>query len=72
MDVITEPDMLAEPMLQFFVFQHLPPHLQQVSAPFAALALTMVADLPLNSERTAGLRKLLEAKDCAVRARLYK
>lgn len=55
-------------LLQFFAYDHLPKHLQEVSAPFAQLAMKMVADLPDNPERAMGLRKLLEAKDCAVRA----
>jgi hypothetical protein len=61
-----------EPMLQFFAYEHLPPQLQTVSRPFGELARLMVQDLPRNPERTAALRKLLEAKDCAVRALLYK
>ena len=61
-----------EPMLQFFEYAHLPPHLQSVSEPFCKLAELIARDLPRNPERSAGLRKLLEAKDCAVRARLYK
>jgi hypothetical protein len=59
-------------MLQFFEHAHLPAHLQEVSKPFGNLAKWMVDNLPRNPERTAGLRKLLESKDCAVRARLYK
>lgn len=59
-------------MLQFFVFEHLPAHLQDVSKPFAGLAQRIVDGLPSNPERTVALRKLLEAKDCAVRALLYK
>lgn len=62
----------VEPMLQFFAYEHLPAHLQAASAPFSALAEHMVTTLPRNPERSAGLRKLLEAKDCAVRALLYK
>lgn len=66
-------DLLAqEPMLQFFAFSHLPPHLAVVSEPFSILARTMAQTLPRNPERTAGLRKLLESKDCAVRALLMK
>lgn len=61
-----------DPMLQFFVYEHLPSHLQAVSKPFGDLARQLVADLPRNPERTVALRKLLEAKDCAVRALLYK
>ena len=56
-------------LLQFFAFAHLPEHLQAVSKPFAELANTIL-ELPRNPERTVALRKLLEAKDCAVRARL--
>jgi hypothetical protein len=58
--------------LQFFAYEHLPPPLQLVSAQFAILAKWMVGELPNNPELSAGLRKLLEAKDCAVRARLFK
>lgn len=64
--------MNAEPLLQFFAWGHLPPHLQAVSKPFADLAHSMVASLPRNPERTVALRKLLEAKDCAGRAARYK
>lgn len=60
-----------EPMLQFFAFEHLRPDLQVVSSQFAALAESIVHDLPRNPERTVALRKLLEAKDAAVRAKLY-
>lgn len=66
------PPTTPEPMLQFFEYAHLPAHLQAISKPFGELAQHMVATLPRNPERTAGLRKLLEAKDCAVRAQLYK
>lgn len=59
-------------MLQFFAYAHLPPHLQTVSKPFGDLADLIVNTLPSNAERTAALRKLLEAKDCAVRALLFK
>lgn len=62
----------AEPMLQFFKYEHLKSlALQAVSMPFCQLAEWMVTTLPRNPERTVGLRKLLEAKDCAVRAALY-
>lgn len=60
-----------EPILQFFRYTHLPDHLQSVSWRFAELASVLVATVPRNPERTAALRKLLEAKDCAVRAALY-
>lgn len=61
-----------EPMLQFFEYAHLPEKLQNISKNFWSIAHYMVEHLPRNPERTAGLRKLLEAKDCAVRASIYK
>ena len=59
-----------EVILAFFKFDHLPEKLRAVSEPFCLLALKMVEMLPPSAERSAGLRKLLEAKDCAVRASL--
>lgn len=58
-------------VLQFFKFDHLPPHLQAVSKPFHDLAHELVKGAT-NQETTVGLRKLLEAKDCFVRALLVK
>ncbi len=65
------PALSEEPIAQFFAYEHLPPHLQEVSRPFGELAQTILT-LPRNPERTVALRKLLEAKDAAVRARLFK
>lgn len=59
-------------MLQFFDYDHLPPHLQAVSVQYANLAQEIVDRYPMNPERTVCLRKLLEAKDAAVRCHLYK
>jgi len=53
----------------FFEFAHLPAHLQEISRPFGELAASMAENLT-GQECAAGLRKLLEAKDCAVRAAL--
>lgn len=61
---------MIEHIEQFFAYEHLPPHLAEVSKPFAELAAVIVTTLPRNPERTVALRKLLEAKDAAVRARL--
>jgi hypothetical protein len=61
---------MDEPLMQFFTYAHLPEHLTAVSKPFCDLAQTLVDTLPRNFERTVALRKLLEAKDCAVRAKL--
>ena len=63
---------MNEYLLQFFAYQHLPETLQAISRPFGELADRIVETLPRNPERTTALRKLLEAKDCAVRARLFK
>lgn len=59
-----------EHIIQFFAYAHLPPHLAEVSKPFGDLADAIVSTLPRNPERTVALRKLLEAKDAAVRAKL--
>ncbi len=58
-----------DPILQYFVYSHLPERLQATSKPFAELA-QMIAALPDVEERHVALRKLLEAKDAAVRAKL--
>ena len=55
-------------MLRWFEAGHLPDHLRAVSEPVGELAREMVAVLPDGPELTTGLRKLLEAKDCLVRA----
>ncbi len=62
----------TDPILQFFEFGHLPNDLQLVSSRFHRLAHELIAQLPRNQERTVALRKLLEAKDAAVRAKLTK
>ncbi|MFD6638316.1 hypothetical protein ACFWDN_21145 [Micromonospora chalcea] len=55
---------------RLFDYAHLPAHLANVSAPFAVAAQAAVNLLPDGPELTACLRKLVEAKDCAVRARV--
>lgn len=59
-----------EAIMEFFAYEHLPEKLQAISKPFGDLAEQMHSTLPRSAERAAGLRKLLEAKDCAVRAAL--
>lgn len=59
-------------LLQFFEYSHLPEKLQVISKPFGELAQKIAETLPVNSETEAALRKLLEAKDCAVRANIFK
>jgi len=59
-----------EKLLRYFRYEHLPEHLQAQSKPFGDLAQLLVDTLKPSAERTTALRKLLEAKDCAVRAAL--
>ena len=57
-------------IMKYFAFKHLPENLQEISLPFYNIAHTMNKKLPDGAEKSAGLRKLLEAKDCMVRATL--
>jgi hypothetical protein len=58
-------------VLRFFAFKHLPSPLQEISKPFGELAHQVADRAPDNQETTVALRKLLEAKDAAVRAGLW-
>lgn len=60
----------AYPVLQYFEYAHLPAHLQAISRPLSEIAWELARSLPRGAEVAAGLRKLLEAKDCLVRAAL--
>lgn len=60
----------SEPIMRYFSYAHLPAHLQDVSALFSGVAHELVKTLPKGPERSVALRKLLEGKDAAVRARL--
>lgn len=64
----SEEQIKADAVLRYFHWAHLPPVLQGVSRPFCDLAWMIVTTLPRNAERSVALRKLLEAKDAAVRA----
>lgn len=61
---------MNNPIMRYFEYAHLPPHLQAVSKPICELAKAMDDLLDDGPEKSAGLRKLLEAKDCLVRASL--
>lgn len=61
---------MSSPIIKYFAYDHLPEVLQMVSAPIGDLAKEMDELLPDGPEKSAGLRKLLEAKDCLVRANL--
>lgn len=60
----------GERMLPYFQYQHLPDRLARTSKWFADLAVQITVEVPQSPERTVALRKLLESKDCAVRALL--
>lgn len=64
----TSEQLAVDPILRYFHYAHLPAKLQYASSPFCRLAQSIVEGLPRNAERTVALRKLLEAKDAAVRA----
>lgn len=57
-------------ILKYFAFEHLPESLKRISQPVGELAQKMEEELPDGPEKSAGMRKLLEAKDCFVRAAL--
>jgi hypothetical protein len=57
-------------ILEFFEYKHLPEHLQEISKPVGELAEEM-SHKGAGAELTAGLRHLMEAKDCFVRATIY-
>lgn len=67
---MSQPTNQSEKLLGYFAFGHLPDNLAHVAKPFSDAAHEC-AKLPSCAERTAGLRKLLEAKDCAVRAEVF-
>lgn len=62
--------LIRYPILRYFETEHLPLHLGLVSRPFQSLAWATAKNMPYCAETSAGLRKLLEAKDCVVRAAL--
>jgi len=62
-------------LIKFFEYSHLPEHLQGVSKQFYDMAHKINNDWKAQiildiAEATAGMRKLLEAKDCIVRAHI--
>lgn len=59
-------------IMKYFSYDHLSSNLAHVSEECAKLAIEMVKQLNDGPELTAGLRKLLEAKDCFVRQALDK
>ncbi len=66
---LTKDESVFDRMLKNFKYDHLPKNLQEISKDFSELAHQIACrgydNIP---ESMAGLRKLLEAKDCAIRA----
>lgn len=60
----------TQQIARWFEYDHLPPELREISRQCMVLAGSMIGTLPDGPELTTGLRKLLEAKDCFVRATL--
>lgn len=61
----------SQQLLRYFEFAHLPEGLlRDTSEVVCRTAHVLDEVLPDGSEKTTGLRKLLEAKDCFVRAAL--
>lgn len=71
LEVVTMTEHTEDRMIKWFKFDHLPESLKEVSFHFAELASTVCLLVEPGPERTVALRKLLEAKDAAVRARLH-
>ena len=61
---------MSSTTIKYFEYEHLPEKLQKISKPISDLARLMENTLPDSSEKSVGMRKLLEAKDCFVRAGL--
>lgn len=54
--------------IKYFSYEQLPEKLQEISKLIAVLARWLEETLPDGPEKSAGMRKLLEAKDCFVRS----
>lgn len=68
LDVATHiKDYRPNPILRYFQYTHLQPHLAEISKPFCQLANTIDVNLPDDQQKEVALQKLLEAKDAAIR-----
>ena len=61
---------VSSPILRYFEYTHLPEPLKVISEKIYQVAWALENMIPDGAEKSAGLRKLLEAKDCFVRAAL--
>jgi len=68
---MAEVNLKVAEILCFFTYRHLQQGpLRDVSRRFAELAHSINVEVASSEEKLAGLRKLLEAKDCMVRAKV--
>ncbi len=69
--MFTPEEIQTDPILRYLEPNpNLPENLANISSDFAGLAVGYLSFIPRSAERTMGFRKLLEAKDCFVRAAL--
>lgn len=69
--MFTPEEIQTDPILRYLEPNpNLPENLKKISSDVAHMAADMLDKIPRNAERTMGFRKLLEAKDCFVRAAL--
>lgn len=66
------PKEMGDVMMDWFETAHLGPEVRRVAEPIASMAKVYFAQLGDDPECEIGLRKLLEAKDCFVRAKIRK
>ena len=66
-EMVAERNYYPSEILKYFAWQHLPPVLADVSQRFHKLATQVDVRMPESEEKQVALRKLLEAKDAAVR-----
>ena len=64
---------VEEPLIQFFDYDDAPWAIKGLlGEAFLSMATTIIRQCPRNPERTVALRKLLEARECAMRAAVMK
>lgn len=63
---------MSHPIMRWFDWRHLSGYPAEVSSWFESTAVRVNLNLPDGPEKSTALRKLLEAKDAAVRAALDK
>ena len=59
-------------LLQFFGGDEVPPAASEIDKRFCELARYLGADLPLNSQKHMAMELLLQSRDAAVRAKVFR